>query len=274
MRHPWQRLLWLKQNYPDNYTDPAFLRELENFKKNQLKPHITSSYAQVAFDFLLFYHRLLNTALTYVIFSLFYYYHYDPFILTGSLTTLAFIIASCPWFRTIEFKSSLIIIFTMLTLSPVLKSLSRTTSSDSIWTLSCWLTVFYLLSVYLQESSIISTNLLVANVAVLSSRLNSTTDVFCFVLICIEVNILLPYFEHNLLMRKLYVPCMVSFLMNNVVIYSFVTYSMGWKYTTLLIFFTVIFVVVLPRYFILWQRWYHRGDELLGTWDAKKPVLD
>jgi phosphatidylinositol glycan class C protein len=36
---PWQKLLWVKQNYPDNYVDSTFLDELqrngEPFKKKK-----------------------------------------------------------------------------------------------------------------------------------------------------------------------------------------------------------------------------------------------
>lgn len=38
-------------------------------------------------------------------------------------------------------KSAILILFTILALSPVLKSLTQSTSSDSIWVLACWLTL-------------------------------------------------------------------------------------------------------------------------------------
>jgi hypothetical protein len=42
---PWQKLLWVKQNYPDNYVDSTFLDELQrNGKKRARSP--------------LFFHRL------------------------------------------------------------------------------------------------------------------------------------------------------------------------------------------------------------------------
>ncbi|SCV03103.1 LAME_0H07734g1_1 [Lachancea meyersii CBS 8951] len=274
MKQRWQRLLWLKQDFPDNHTDPDFLREVSELRNVQLNPSSTSSYSRVVGDFLLFYHRALNTGLMYITFTLLYYYRCDPVYITGALTSLAFLASVLFHRATVSLKSPLIIIFSMLVLSPVLKSLSRTTSSDSIWTISCWLTLFYVASVSLQSQSIVSTNLLVANVAVLASRLSSTTDVFCFLLICIELNVLLPYFERSLLDRKLFTTYGTTFLINNAVVYYFVTQFLGWIYTTVFAFSAVTFVFGLPRYFIYWQKHYYKNGPLLSRWDARRPVLD
>ncbi|CUS24469.1 LAQU0S16e02410g1_1 [Lachancea quebecensis] len=274
MRKPWQRLLWLKQAYPDNYTDPAFLNEVAQLQEALSKPQKTSSYAQVVIDFSLFYHRILNTGLMYVAFTLLHFYHFDPTYFTIGLTSFAFLIAIVYHYITVQIKSSLIIIFTMLILSPVLKSLSKTTSSDSIWTISCWLTAFYVLSIFLHTDSITSTNILVANVAVLASRLESTTDVFCFLLICIEINILLPYVEQSLLARNYNLIYVISFCLDNLIAYYFVARCLGWYYVFIFGVSAITFVLVLPRYFIYWQRNYYKSDPFLCRWDAKKSILD
>lgn len=33
---PWQKLLWVKQNYPDNYVDSTFLEELQRNGKDTI----------------------------------------------------------------------------------------------------------------------------------------------------------------------------------------------------------------------------------------------
>lgn len=274
MTGPWKRLLWLKQPYPDTYTDPSFLANLSRLRGYQKLPRETSSYSQVALDFLKFYHRLLNTSLFYVIFSCFYQYHYSPIPFTALLTLLAFVVSFFFKNRSVQLKSSIIIIFTMLTLSPVLKSLSSTTSSDSIWTLSCWLTVIYVLAVSTTSSSIVPTNLLLANVIVLASRLDTTTEVFCFLLICVEINILLPNLESWCIKKGYNWLYAISFFLNHLVVYCFVTYALGWTYTLTLIIMAFAFVVVSPRYFIYWQRHYYKGDKMLSDWDAKIPILE
>ncbi|CEP61909.1 phosphatidylinositol N-acetylglucosaminyltransferase LALA0_S04e03422g [Lachancea lanzarotensis] len=275
MEPRWKRLLWLKQEFPDNHTDPEFLREVSQLQKvEQIARKPSSSYQQVVIDFLLLYHRVLNTGLMYVTFTLLYYYRCDPMYFTGSLTCLSFLAATLFHYARMSLKSPLIIIFSMLVLSPVLKSLSRTTSSDSIWTISGWLTLFYVTSVSVRSQSIVSTNLLVANVAVLGSRLNSTTDVFCFLLICIELNVLLPYFERSLLERKLFIIYGATFVANSVVVYYFVALCLGWIYTTVFAFSSLTFVFGLPRYFLYWQDHYCKNEPLLSRWDAKRPILD
>lgn len=274
MKEPWKRLLWLRQDYPDNYTDPAFSKEVAELKKALSAPQETSTYARVVIDFLQFYHRILNTGLMYVTFTLLYHYWYDPIHFTATLTSLAFVIAILYHYTSVQIKSSLIIIFTMLILSPVLKSLSRTTSSDSIWTISSWLTALYMLSIFLGTGQILSTNILVANVAVLASRFDSTVDVFCFLLICIELNILLPYVEQSLLSRKQHLLYAFSFLANNIIVYYFVATFLGWLYALILAASAVTFLFVLPRYFLYWQRNYYKSDPFLSKWDAKKPILD
>ncbi|SCU84908.1 LADA_0D04566g1_1 [Lachancea dasiensis] len=274
MKQPWERLLWLKQDYPDNYTDPTFLREVSALRKVQSGPRSTSSYWKVVKDFLLFYHRILNIGLMYVVFALLYLSDLDPIFLTAVLTLSAFIVALARHQITLSFKSPLIIMFCILVLSPVLKSLSQTTSSDSIWTISCWLTALYAVAIFLHLESIVSTNLLVSNVAVLSSRLTSTTHVFCFLLISIELNVLLPQIERLLLARELNTCYAIAFLANNAVVYYFINTFLGWMYTTIIAFSALTLIFGLPRYFLYWQQHYAKSNALLSKWDAMEPILE
>lgn len=269
-KKPWKRLLWIKQSYNDNYTDPNFLLKVDEYKRYQNEPHEHSRFLSVLMDFLIFYHTLLNTSLIYVIFGYVYYFHKSPLPLTVLATS---IIAVCSY-KKFNIKSSIIIIFTMLTLSPVLKSLSRTTSSDSIWSLSFWLSILYILTLSTLKSTVVPTNILLSNVTVLASRLDNTTDVFCFLLICIELNILLPELELWFLQSGYFILYWFSFLITITIVYSFVTLSLDWYYTLFLSLFSVAFIFVSPWYFIYWQRYYYTGHELLTTWDAKVPVFD
>ncbi|RKF63032.1 putative phosphatidylinositol:udp- c transferase pig-c protein [Erysiphe neolycopersici] len=119
-------------------------------------------------------------------------------------------------------KSALLIYFTLLGLSPILKSLTRSTSSDSIWTIS-----FLLFTVNIfffdygpsvpSSSSIISsggvsrkknitaslsTNAALMASTVLASRLPSTGQVFSLTLFSIEVFGLFPVFRNDLRQRS------------------------------------------------------------------------
>ena len=98
-------------------------------------------------------------------------------------------------------KSAVLIYFTLLGLSPILKSLTRSTSSDSIWAMSFWLlatNIFffdYSGGVGVKFPASLSTNAALMASTVLASRLPSTGQVFSLTLFSIEVFGLFPVFR-------------------------------------------------------------------------------
>jgi phosphatidylinositol glycan class C protein len=101
-------------------------------------------------------------------------------------------------------KSALLIYCALLGLSPILKSLTKSTTKDSIWAMSLWLmciNVFFFdysggLDVGFPAS--LSTNAALMASTVLASRLPSTTHVFSLTLFSIEVFGLFPVFRRHL----------------------------------------------------------------------------
>lgn len=273
---PWERKLWKQQDYPDNHTDSEFyvlLKEIQASKYNNADRQIIDQRI-IRQDFLSFYHLVMNTSFVYVVFCYLYYYERDPLppcIGMTALVTLLYVVNQRSH-RLLTFKSSILITFTMLILSPVIKSLSRTSASDSIWTLSFWLSVSYL---YVNSSSKtenntptnLSTNILLANVAVLASRLPTTTEVFCFMLLCVEINIVLPTLvsPHNILFS----------LGTHITVYTFVTTTLGITYMVSTLAVAIAFQLLFPKWFIYWKLHYHRYDNaLLSGWDPAKPIID
>ncbi|KAK3693757.1 phosphatidylinositol N-acetylglucosaminyltransferase-domain-containing protein [Podospora appendiculata] len=101
-------------------------------------------------------------------------------------------------------KSASLISFTLLGLSPILKSLTRSTSSDSIWAMSFWLlaiNIFFFdysgswTGVHKVPVASLSTNAALMASTVLASRLPSTGQVFSLTLFSIEVFGLFPVFR-------------------------------------------------------------------------------
>ncbi|TLD33894.1 hypothetical protein PspLS_01429 [Pyricularia sp. CBS 133598] len=101
-------------------------------------------------------------------------------------------------------KSALLIYFTLLGLSPILKSLTRSTSSDSIWAMSFWLlaiNIFFFdysgtwTGVNHISVASLSTNAALMASTVLASRLPSTGQVFGLTIFSIEVFGLFPVFR-------------------------------------------------------------------------------
>ncbi|PSN70553.1 phosphatidylinositol N-acetylglucosaminyltransferas-like protein subunit C [Corynespora cassiicola Philippines] len=101
-------------------------------------------------------------------------------------------------------KSAVLIYAAVLGLSPILKSLTVSTTSDSIWALSTWL-LFMNVAFFdygggpgTRLPASISTNSALMASTVLASRLPSTTHVFSLTLFSIEVFGLFPIFRRQL----------------------------------------------------------------------------
>lgn len=105
-------------------------------------------------------------------------------------------------------KSALLIYSTLLGLSPILKSLTRSTSSDSIWAMSFWLLAInifffdYSGAVGAKFPASLSTNAALMASTVLASRLPSTKQVFSLTLFSLEVFGLFPVFRRHVRRRS------------------------------------------------------------------------
>jgi len=101
-------------------------------------------------------------------------------------------------------KSAILIYCALLGLSPILKSLTKSTTSDSIWAMSSWLILInvaffdYGGGVGAKFPASLSTNAALLASTVLASRLSSTTHVFSLTLFSIEVFGLFPVFRRHL----------------------------------------------------------------------------
>nr|POE90106.1 phosphatidylinositol n-acetylglucosaminyltransferase gpi2 subunit [Quercus suber] len=101
-------------------------------------------------------------------------------------------------------KSAILIYCSLLGLSPILKSLTISTSSDSIWALSFWLMILnvftfdYGAGPEAKFPASLSTNAALMASTVLASRLPTTTHVFSLTLFSIEVFGLFPVFRRHL----------------------------------------------------------------------------
>jgi len=101
-------------------------------------------------------------------------------------------------------KSAILIYCSLLGLSPILKSLTESTSEDSIWALSSWLMILnvftfdYGAGPEAKFPASLSTNAALMASTVLASRLPNTTHVFSLTLFSIEVFGLFPVFRRHL----------------------------------------------------------------------------
>lgn len=305
----WKKLLYLNQPYPDNYTDTSFLDQL---KTNSTV--IKYSYWKFVDDFACMSFYLSTIFLITLIFCVIYNHSVSSAALVmmvgvlGVLEVIAWVIINegpkstdsssssssngpVPASSS-KFKSALIIVFIILVLSPVLKSLTRSTSSDSIWALSF---ILFLANLLFHDycfnlkqlhhhriyRPIISTNVSLANGIVLASRLNSTVEVFCFLIFTIQLNIMLPLFYH--VTRKKHLALNLddrtTFLTSHsthlLVFIQIVIAKLTFTYlsTRILVFWCLVQVFILfglPGYFLFLQKY---KNEIQGPWDSANPII-
>lgn len=265
----WKKLLYLQQPYPDNYTDISFLSQL---KRNTTVTKY--SYGKLVEDFSLIIFHLSSLFMVILVFAGIYLYQWKIIhaVAFSSILTIVGLIAK----EKSNLKSYLIFIFMLLILSPVLKSLTRSTSSDSIWALSCLL---FLANTVLHDYAmngrqyrpILSTNISLSNAIVLASRLNTNSQVFLFVLFAIQINILFPLFNFNLRLARHYIihygMFLTIFLIDCVLFYTLLGFKvmLFWGACSIAIMF------VLPVYYLFLQKY---KNELQGPWDIAKPILN
>lgn len=313
----WKKLLWYKQPYPDNYTHRHFLVQLKRnttvvkyplhqliFDFSLISLHISNIMTVI----IVFYGTyrlhwnpigptLISTFLTIIAFIIYSVtlkmrqnkelidlqrkkltQLYNGIIPDESSEGLKLKAIDPPstW-RT--FKSSLLILFFLLTLSPVLKSLANSTSSDSIWALSTWLCLLNVLfndfkidfTDKHEKESNLSQNISLSNAIVLASRLDSNLSAFCFILFSIQISGLFPKFN-NFTRQCNFTNFHLFQLFSMVFIVDYLIYLIfGLNWLLLWAICHLFITIGGPLYFLKLQKY---KEELQGPWDPAKPVVN
>ncbi|CAK47770.1 uncharacterized protein An02g13570 [Aspergillus niger] len=210
----WKKLLWVKQSYPDNYTDTeTFLDHLQ--RNPRVRPY---DFWPLVADSTVIVQHVSSVAIFVCCFVGIVQGRVSPVsvVCWGSVGTALGWIFWDSWIlrehvenahRLSTVKSAFLIYFALLGLSPILKSLTKSTASDSIWAMSCWLLIMNIFSFDYGSGegagatkfpASLSTNAAVMASTVLASRLPSTTHVFSLMLFSIEVFGLFPIFRRQL----------------------------------------------------------------------------
>ncbi|KAI1667442.1 hypothetical protein L13192_08151 [Pyrenophora tritici-repentis] len=234
----YKKLLWFKQPFPDNYTDETTF--LDHLQRNpRLQPY---EFWSLMSDATVIVQHLASVIIFCCCFVAIIQNRVSPIAVVGwasICTVLAWLLwdhwmgqefdsianvptsdteqstSSAPQAHSLRTqqriataKSAVLIYAALLGLSPILKSLTRSTTSDSIWALSTWLLMMNVAffdysggtGAHLPAS--ISTNSAMMASAVLASRLPSTTHVFSLTLFSIEIYGLFPIFRRQLRARS------------------------------------------------------------------------
>ncbi|EFY89056.1 hypothetical protein MAC_04831 [Metarhizium acridum CQMa 102] len=245
-KRAWKKLMWVKQSFPDNYTDQATF--LENLQRNpRLKPY---DFWPLVADSTVILQHVCSVTIFIVCFVGIYHERVSP-VSVVSWSSFATFVGWILWERWVSeeedkedeanaaaaatssealgggsgeplvpldesrthqrlgtIKSALLIWSTLLGLSPILRSLTESTSSDSIWAISFWLLAInifffdYSGGVGAKFPASLSTNAALMASTVLASRLPSTGQVFSLTLFSIEVFGLFPVFRRHIRHRS------------------------------------------------------------------------
>lgn len=314
VRAHYKKLLWFKQPFPDNYTDEkTFLDHLQ--RNPRLQPYefwslmadatvIVQHLASVTI-FCCCFVAIINGRVspvavvswasfcTVLAWLLWDHWMGQALLMgeTGSTGRLASpepapAEAPLPSLRTKQrlatAKSAVLIYAALLGLSPILKSLTRSTTSDSIWAISTWLLMInvaffdYGAGSGAQLPASISTNSAMMASAVLASRLPSTTHVFSLTLFSIEVYGLFPIFRRQLRTRS---PLGHRMLTVVLVVLAwgglFVTLTGGGRSAfvagVILGSFLTIFSMGVCSWWLIGLQKYK--NEIRGPWDPARPII-
>ncbi|KAG2159879.1 phosphatidylinositol N-acetylglucosaminyltransferase subunit C [Suillus bovinus] len=299
----WNKVLWERQPFPDNYIHPhsflSSLRRNPNFKPYTYWPLVLlccaiTQHLATIFTFLAVFVRLkerwldARVLLWLSIVSFF-----------GGYALYEILSCSNPvrgtFTRSNAIKSSLLVFLALMGLSPVLRTLTAATSSDSIWALSAclfllnalladyssmkpvqqerWisatLTLLSILIFRCRLSSVLSMNAAISSSVVLASRLPDDLAVFALVLFAVQLFALFPILRHQLQVTPQVAQilftltlCVLSFTLT-----APLSVSVAYIYAGISI--TVTFVA--PGV-LVWAQKYKK--HIRGPWDVAVPRLN
>ncbi|KAF9276684.1 hypothetical protein BGZ68_009845 [Mortierella alpina] len=142
-RVPWQKLLYVKQDYPDNYVDDTFLEELQ--KNANIRKY---EYWSVVLESTIITQHISSIVIFVAVFIYLYQEQLSPHVLIGigaAGTALGYVFVDLTnsilstesnFQRRKIFKGAVFIFLTLLVLTPMLSTLTLTTTKDTIWALS------------------------------------------------------------------------------------------------------------------------------------------
>ncbi|KAJ3814517.1 phosphatidylinositol N-acetylglucosaminyltransferase subunit C [Lentinula lateritia] len=287
---PWEKVLWKKQPYPDNYIPEgaldSSLRKNPNFKPYTYWPlvHLSTAITQhlaTIFIFLCVFVRLKDHSL-------------DPRVLIF-LSLGCFCLGYLVW-EVLQytqnlggsnhgsvktFKSSILIFLALMSLSPVLRTLSAATSSDSIWALSaCLFFLNILLADYGSSSpviqgrherltSVLSMNAAISSSVVLASRLTNDLAVFALIQFSVQSFTLFPMLRRRLQVRVVAMQTLLTLILS---ISSFLLAIPLSSTIAFLVLFVLLAVTMLAPAVLVWAQKYK--NEIRGPWDVAVPKLN
>ncbi|KAH6917365.1 phosphatidylinositol N-acetylglucosaminyltransferase subunit C [Coprinopsis sp. MPI-PUGE-AT-0042] len=286
----WSKALWKSQPYPDDYVpSDVFLASLKrnpHFKPYTYWPVVElactiTQHVSIIFIFVAVFAQLNSRLL-------------DPRTLI-SISVACFLVGYATW-TILEsqlkvppspraeshlkaFKSSVMIFLSLISLSPVLRTLSAATSSDSIWALAAVLfTLNTLLSDYTSTNvagelrgrltSVLAMNAAICASVVLASRLDTDIAVLALILFAVESFILYPILKSRVqyLSRPLWI--LVTMFLSFFALHSLAQLS---RAVMAICSAVLTFITFIAPMLLVWAQKYK--NNIQGPWDVATPKV-
>lgn len=263
----WKKNLYENTDYPDNYTDKTFLEEL---KKNV---HITEISPLTA---VLGAGLVTQEMCIVVFFVIVYVYLYNGWtepetgFVQSSLVaavgylTYRILLTNKNYYDVMvkDLRTVLIFVVFGYVLSPILKTLTDTISTDTIYAMTTFMMIIHLIFFDYGVSAAIVSSSLSLSAAIfgsvcLASRLASPFHAFVLLSNAVECFVLLP-----ILLSKGRGSVIVLAAMITVAIYALWTVSLIVMF--LFVCVTLFVTVLCPFWFLRWQNY---KDNIYGPWD-------
>ncbi|KAI8325874.1 phosphatidylinositol N-acetylglucosaminyltransferase [Martensiomyces pterosporus] len=283
-RRPWRKLLYIKQEYPDDYVDDTFLMELQKntnvrmydystvvMQTAVVTQHISSIMVFIAVFIHLYRGSLTGKALLWCssIFTVLGFVFWD--ILNMYLRT--------PEQRVVRLnliKGAVFFALLLFGLSPILRTLTEDTSSDTIWAMTV---IFFFVNLAFHDYSSgnltnirfpgsVSLNAAVLAGVLLASRLDSNLCVFAFLSFALKWFALFPIFRRYL--KRISAAASMATTLVLALVAAVMFFYISRAIAMLHVFSTLFITFGCP----LWLIWVQRyKNEIHGPWDEARPIV-
>ncbi|XP_041068958.1 phosphatidylinositol N-acetylglucosaminyltransferase subunit C isoform X1 [Carcharodon carcharias] len=271
----WRKVLYERQPFPDNFVDGSFLEELrKNIYVRQYQfwtvvresTVVTQQLSSVCVFVILWWymdqnHLSPHQLFTYgLIISLFGYLVFDA-IDSGEGRN------HCGQTRWADLKSTVVFVAFTYGFSPVLKTLTESISTDTIYAMSVFMLLGHLIFFDYGATAAIVSSTLSLNMAIfasvcLASRLPSSLHAFVTVTLAIEVFALWPMFQKKLKAITPHCYLGVTVVFTLAAVLGVLTVSLTGAVLFVLLLLAVAFLC--PHYLIKLQS---SKDNIHGPWD-------
>ncbi|XP_053982009.1 phosphatidylinositol N-acetylglucosaminyltransferase subunit C [Hylaeus volcanicus] len=261
----WQKNLYENYSLPDNYTDSSFLEQL---RKN-IKPNNVTLSEAITFGASICIQ--LSIVILFVIIFIWLNKEWtspNVIFVSGVILTIFGYFVYCVTEQTTvkkmskDFRTALIFLTFGYILSPVLKTLTETISTDTIYAMTILMFLTHLIfskygSLQISLSDSLSITSSIFGSLMLASRLASPSHAFSLLTVAVQCFVLLPFLMYKL-SKKILISIFVT--LNTLYFLLFISQTISYVFILSIVFLHFI----CPYWYVRCQTY---KDNIYGPWD-------